>query len=166
MSAARLRPLRTQCHAAQRSNSKRSSFAGISPTEKGGVGSLKTDEEHRDDHEQTCGRQTPKWPMREVERDSSLVAQRADLHRRDVQEGREDDLCQGSLPEGPFGLFNSSLEGNVRRAADFHEGDKLDEKALRALIRAAVALNIEHVFTGRSRASGLVYSSRRRFRNR
>jgi len=39
------------------------------------------------------------------------------------------------------GLFNSSLEGNVRRAIDFHEGDKLDEKALKALIRAAAALN-------------------------
>jgi hypothetical protein len=39
------------------------------------------------------------------------------------------------------GLFNSSLEGNVRRAIDIHEGDKIDEKALKALIRAAVALN-------------------------
>ena len=45
-----------------------------------------------------------------------------------------------SLPD-PSGLFNSSLEGNTRRAIDFHEGDKLDEKALKALIRAAVALN-------------------------
>jgi hypothetical protein len=45
-----------------------------------------------------------------------------------------------SLPD-PSGLFNSSLEGNVRRAIDFHEGDKLNEKALKALIRAAVALN-------------------------
>jgi len=41
----------------------------------------------------------------------------------------------------PAGLFNSSLEGNTRRAIDFHEGDKIDEKALTALIRAAVALN-------------------------
>ena len=41
----------------------------------------------------------------------------------------------------PSGLFNSSLEGNTRRAIDFHEGDKIDEKALKALIRAAVALN-------------------------
>ena len=41
----------------------------------------------------------------------------------------------------PSGLFNSSLEGNARRAIDFHEGDKLDEEALKALIRAAVALN-------------------------
>jgi hypothetical protein len=45
-----------------------------------------------------------------------------------------------SLPD-PKQLFNSSLEGNTRRAIDFHEGDKLDEKALKALIRAAVALN-------------------------
>ncbi len=45
-----------------------------------------------------------------------------------------------SLPD-PSGLFNSSLEGKVRRAIDFHEGDKLDKKALKDLIRAAVALN-------------------------
>ena len=45
-----------------------------------------------------------------------------------------------SLPD-PSGLFNSSLEGNTRRAIDFHEGDKIDEKALQALFRAAVALN-------------------------
>jgi hypothetical protein len=47
-----------------------------------------------------------------------------------------------SLPD-PAKLFNSSLEGNVRRAIDFHEGQKLDEKALNALIRAAVKLNEE-----------------------
>jgi hypothetical protein len=45
-----------------------------------------------------------------------------------------------SLPD-PSGLFNSSLEGNVRRAIDVHEGEKLDEKALKALVRAAVDLN-------------------------
>ena len=45
-----------------------------------------------------------------------------------------------SLPD-PAGLFNSSLDGNVRRAIDFHEGDKPDEKALKALIRAALELN-------------------------
>jgi hypothetical protein len=43
----------------------------------------------------------------------------------------------------PSRLFNSSLEGNVRRAIDIHEGDKLDEKALKDLIRAAVALNLK-----------------------
>ena len=45
-----------------------------------------------------------------------------------------------SLPD-PKGLFNSSLEGNVRRAIDFREGEKIDEKALKDLVRAAVALN-------------------------
>jgi hypothetical protein len=45
-----------------------------------------------------------------------------------------------SLPD-PSRLFNSSLDGNARRAIDFHEGDRVDEKALKALIRAAVALN-------------------------
>ncbi len=45
-----------------------------------------------------------------------------------------------SLPD-PSGLFNSSLEGNTRRAIDFHEGEKINEKALKTLIRAAVALN-------------------------
>ena len=48
---------------------------------------------------------------------------------------------KGASLTDPSGLFNSSLEGNVRRAIDFHEGDKLDEKALKALIRAAAALN-------------------------
>ena len=48
---------------------------------------------------------------------------------------------KGASLADPSGLFNSSLEGNVRRAIDFHEGDKLDEKALKALIRAAVGLN-------------------------
>jgi len=43
----------------------------------------------------------------------------------------------------PSGLFNSSLEGNVRRAIDIHEGDKVDEAALKDLIRAAVALNLK-----------------------
>ena len=50
-------------------------------------------------------------------------------------------FMKGASLEDPSGLFNSSLEGNVRRAIDFHEGDKIDEKALKALIRAAVALN-------------------------
>ena len=50
-------------------------------------------------------------------------------------------FAKGAALEDPTGLFNSSLEGNVRRAIDFHEGDKIDEKALKALIRAAVALN-------------------------
>jgi hypothetical protein len=48
---------------------------------------------------------------------------------------------KGASLADPSGLFNSSLEGNTRRAIDFHEGDKIDERALKALIRAAVALN-------------------------
>jgi hypothetical protein len=50
-------------------------------------------------------------------------------------------FAKGASLEDPSGLFNSSLEGNTRRAIDFHEGDNIDEKALKALIRAAVALN-------------------------
>jgi hypothetical protein len=50
-------------------------------------------------------------------------------------------FAKGASLEDPSGLFNSSLEGNVRRAIDFHEGDEIDEKALKDLIRAAVALN-------------------------
>jgi hypothetical protein len=50
-------------------------------------------------------------------------------------------FAKGASLEDPSGLFNSSLEGNVRRAIDFHEGDKIDEKALKALVRSAVALN-------------------------
>jgi len=50
-------------------------------------------------------------------------------------------FAKGASLSDPSGLFNSSLEGNVRRAIDFHEGDKPNEKALKALIRAAVALN-------------------------
>src|SRR5438045_1534452 len=50
-------------------------------------------------------------------------------------------FARGASLEDRSGLFNSSLDGNTRRAIDFHEGDKIDEKALKALIRAAVALN-------------------------
>ena len=50
-------------------------------------------------------------------------------------------FAKGASLDDPSGLFNSSLEGNTRRAIDFHEGEKIDEKAFKALIRAAVALN-------------------------
>src|SRR5579862_4443880 len=50
-------------------------------------------------------------------------------------------FAKGAALKDPAGLFNSSLEGNARRAIDFHEGDKINEKALKILIRAAVALN-------------------------
>jgi hypothetical protein len=51
-------------------------------------------------------------------------------------------FARGAALDDPRGLFNASLDGNVRRAIDFHEGDTVDEKALKALIRAAVALNM------------------------
>ena len=50
-------------------------------------------------------------------------------------------FAKGASLKDPSGLFNASLEGNVRRAIDFHEGDKVNEKALKALIKEAVALN-------------------------
>jgi hypothetical protein len=65
-------------------------------------------------------------------------------------------FAKGASLEDPSGLFNSSLEGNTRRAIDFHEGDKIDEKALKALIRAAVALNTS------ARATALSVRSRKR----
>ncbi len=53
-------------------------------------------------------------------------------------------FAKGALLADPKGLFNSSLEGNIRRAIDIREGEKVDVKALKALIRAAVDLNLEH----------------------
>ena len=82
-----------------------------------------------------------------MERRSGVVARRIDLHRRDLQERREDDLRQRAALRDPSRLFNASLDGNTRRAIDFHEGEKIDEKALKTLIRAAVTLN-------KSRAQG------------
>lgn len=58
-------------------------------------------------------------------------------------------FAKGASLEDPSGLFNSSLDGNTRRAIDFHEGDEIDEKALKALIRAAVALNMSVRATAR-----------------
>jgi hypothetical protein len=52
-------------------------------------------------------------------------------------------FARGAALADPSGLFNASLEGNVRRAIDFHEGDKIDEAGLKDLIRAAVALNLQ-----------------------
>jgi len=51
-------------------------------------------------------------------------------------------FAKGASLQDPSGLFNSSLDGNVRRAIDIHEGEKIDEAALKDLIRAAVALNL------------------------
>ena len=50
-------------------------------------------------------------------------------------------FAKGASLDDPSGLFNSSLEGNTRRAIDFHEGDEIDEEAFKGLIRAAAALN-------------------------
>ena len=50
-------------------------------------------------------------------------------------------FAKGAALEDPSGLFNSGLDGNTRRAIDFHEGEKMDEEGLKALVRAAVALN-------------------------
>jgi hypothetical protein len=52
-------------------------------------------------------------------------------------------FAKGAALEDPAGLFNSSLDGNVRRAIDIHEGEKIDDAALKDLIRAAVALNLD-----------------------
>jgi hypothetical protein len=57
-------------------------------------------------------------------------------------------FLKGASLADPSGLFNSSLDGNARRAIDIHEGDKIDEKALKALIRAAVALNTKRKAKG------------------
>ena len=54
-------------------------------------------------------------------------------------------FAKGAALEDPSGLFNSSLDGNTRRAIDFHEGEKINEKALKALVRAAVTLNKSRV---------------------
>ena len=60
-------------------------------------------------------------------------------------------FAKGAGLEDPAGLFNSSLGGNVRRAIDIHEGDKVDEPALKDLIRAAVALNLKSKLPSRDR---------------
>ncbi len=60
-------------------------------------------------------------------------------------------FAKGASLADPSGLFNSSLEGNTRRAIDFREGEKVNEKALKALVRAAVALNESKVTSKRSR---------------
>ena len=57
-------------------------------------------------------------------------------------------FAKGASLSDPLGLFNASLEGNTRRAIDFHEGDKINEKALKALVRAAVALNTSAAGSG------------------
>ena len=62
-------------------------------------------------------------------------------------------FAKGASLKDPAGLFNSSLEGNVRRAIDIHEGEKINEAALKDLIRAAVALNLEGKGKAKARKS-------------
>src|SRR5277367_3908748 len=69
-------------------------------------------------------------------------------------------FAKGASLRDPSGLFNSSLDGNVRRAIDIHEGEKIDEAALKELIRAAVALNLLNV-KGRSKPKPGRASSKR-----
>ncbi|MBY3166471.1 DUF1801 domain-containing protein [Rhizobium laguerreae] len=63
-------------------------------------------------------------------------------------------FAKGASLEDPSGLFNSSLDGNTRRAIDFREGDEIDEEALKALIRGAVALNTSKRAAARPAGSG------------
>lgn len=58
-------------------------------------------------------------------------------------------FARGASLEDPSGLFNASLEGNTRRAIDIREGDEIDEEALKALVREAVALNVAHARAGK-----------------
>jgi hypothetical protein len=70
-------------------------------------------------------------------------------------------FAKGAALPDPSGLFNSSLEGNVRRAIDIHEGDKIDEPALKTLIRAAVALNLKGQNKSKSKPKPKPASSKR-----
>src|SRR5580700_8085291 len=73
-------------------------------------------------------------------------------------------FAKGAALKDPSGLFNSSLDGNARRAIDIHEGDKLDEAALKDLIRAAVALNLKgptHVVVKKTKPKPRRASSKR-----
>ncbi|HMH15092.1 MAG TPA: DUF1801 domain-containing protein [Edaphobacter sp.] len=70
-------------------------------------------------------------------------------------------FAKGASLEDPSGLFNSSLDGNVRRAIDIHEGDKVDEAALKDLIRAAVALNLNLKAKAKSKPKPRRASSKR-----
>src|ERR1700675_1057506 len=64
-------------------------------------------------------------------------------------------FAKGASLKDPAGLFNSSLDGNVRRAIDIHEGDKVDEAALKDLIRVAVALNVKGKSKPKPRGVGI-----------
>jgi hypothetical protein len=71
-------------------------------------------------------------------------------------------FAKGASLEDPAGLFNASLEGTTRRAIDLHEGDRIDERAFTALVRAAAALNTSSRRTPRSGATSAPTTSTRR----
>ena len=77
----------------------------------------------------------------EVEGSSCLVSERDDLHGETYKSVVKVTFFKGAQMKDPKKLFNSSLEGNARRAIDFHEGDKINEAAFKALICEAVTLN-------------------------
>jgi hypothetical protein len=70
-------------------------------------------------------------------------------------------FAKGAALNDPSGLFNSSLDGNVRRAIDIHEGEKVDEAALKDLIRAAVALNLKGKLKPKSKSKPQQANSKR-----
>ena len=70
-----------------------------------------------------------------------VVARRHHLHRRVIQERGEAHVREGRVASDPAGLFNSSLDGNVRRAIDIKIGEEVDAAAFKALVRDAIALN-------------------------
>ncbi len=76
-----------------------------------------------------------------MERGSGVVSRRTDLHGETYKDHVKTTFAKGAALEDPAGLFNSSLDGNTRRAIDFHEGERIDDEALKTLVRAAVTLN-------------------------
>ena len=77
----------------------------------------------------------------EMARRPRVGPRRADLHGETYKKVVKLTFAKGASLEDPKGLFNSSLEGNTRRAIDIHQDEMIDEGALKALVRAAVALN-------------------------
>ncbi len=75
--------------------------------------------------------------------DSPLVPRQHRLHGETYKNVVKMTFGKGAALKDPSGLFNSSLDGNVRRAIDIHEGDKVDKAVLKDLIRAAVELNLK-----------------------
>lgn len=74
-------------------------------------------------------------------RSAGLVRRGNDLHGETYKCIVQFTFAKGAELKDPSGLFNSSLEGNVRRAIDFHEGEKINVRAFKALVRDAIALN-------------------------